>query len=222
MPNHKSPRVNSHHSCVQSSTAPAHRDDDDKVSIPEEDKMNRNLKVLQWESVDSNSDKNGTDDGEDDFKELAQELNKEEGLRVRVQQTLANILEAFWQNPQFYEKMKDKMKIYARPENCSSLVVKKCNKDIWQAHLTSKDRAKDLRFQKVQKAVLKGTIAISQVTSDLVKLENNRALTAKDIRKSIIPLIKTCTEAMRFLGHANQKADSIRKTNIITKRLISS
>ena len=62
--------------------------------------------------------------------------------------------------------------------------------------------------------MLKGTIAITQVTSDLVKLKNNRELTAKDIRKSIIPVIKTCTETMTFLSHANQEADSIRRTTI--------
>ena len=76
MPTHKSPRVNSHHSCVQLSTAPAHRDGD-KVSIPDEEEMNRNLKALQWESDDNSSGKDGIDDEEDDFKELAQELNKE-------------------------------------------------------------------------------------------------------------------------------------------------
>ena len=42
-----------------------------------------------------------------------------------MEETLANILETVWQNPQSYEKMKGKMKIYSRPENCSSLVVKK-------------------------------------------------------------------------------------------------
>ena len=57
------------------------------------------------------------------------------------------------------------------------LLLKNATK-IWQAHLTSRDRAKDLRFQKNQAAVLKGTIAITQVTSDLVKLKNNRELTA--------------------------------------------
>ena len=62
--------------------------------------------------------------------------------------------------------------------------------------------------------MLKGTIAITQLTSDLVKLKNSREVTAKDIRKSIIPVIQTCTEAMTFLGHANQEADSIRRTNI--------
>ena len=135
--------------------------------------MNRNLKSLQWESDDNNSGKDGIDDGEDYFKDLAWEVNKEEGLGESAHQTLANIPETVWQSPQSYEKMKDKMKIYARSENCSSLVVKKCNKEIWQAYLTSRDRAKDLRFLKIQTAVLKGTIAITQVTSDLVKLKNN-------------------------------------------------
>ena len=46
-PTHKSPKANSHHSCVQSA-APAHRDDD-KVSIPDEEEMNRNLRALQWD-----------------------------------------------------------------------------------------------------------------------------------------------------------------------------
>ena len=36
-PTHKSPRVNSHRSCVQSSVVAHHRDDD-KVSIPDEEK----------------------------------------------------------------------------------------------------------------------------------------------------------------------------------------
>ena len=74
--------------------------------------------------------------------------------------------------------------------------------------------SKDLRFQKIETAVLKGTIAITQVTSNLVKLKNNRELFAKDIRKSIIHVIKTCTEAITFLGHANQEVDSIKRTSI--------
>ena len=41
------------------------------------------------------------------------------------------------------------MRIYAKAENCSSLVVTKCNKETWQAHLTSRDRKKGLPFQKI-------------------------------------------------------------------------
>ena len=101
---HKRTSVNSQ-SSVQSSTAPANRNDN-KVTIPDEEQMNRNLKALQGEFNDNNSDKeNGIDDGEDDdFKELAEELNKEEQLGEPMQQSLANILEAIWQNPQSYER----------------------------------------------------------------------------------------------------------------------
>ena len=88
-PTNKSPRP------VQSSTSPTHRDDD-KVSIPDEEEMNRNLKALQWKSEDSNSGKDRIDNGKDDFKELAEELNKEERFGEPVQQTLTNILETVW------------------------------------------------------------------------------------------------------------------------------
>ena len=54
--------------------------------MPDKEEMNRNLKALQWESDDNNSGKDGIDDGEDNFKELAQELSKEEGLGEPVQQ----------------------------------------------------------------------------------------------------------------------------------------
>ena len=93
--------------------------------------------------------------------------------------------------------MKGKMKIYAGPGNCSSsLVVKKCNKEICHANLTSRNRAKDLRFQKILTVVLKGTNVITQFTSDLIKGKNNREVTAKDIRQSIILVIKIFTEGM--------------------------
>ena len=82
-PTYKSLKVNSHHSCAQS-TAPSQRDDD-KVSIPDEEEMNRNLRALQWESDDNISGKDGIDDKKQDFKELAQELNKEGGLSEPVQ-----------------------------------------------------------------------------------------------------------------------------------------
>ena len=49
-----------------------------------EEKINSNLKALQWESDDNNSGEDLIDDGEDDLKELAQELNKEEGLGESV------------------------------------------------------------------------------------------------------------------------------------------
>ena len=54
-PSHRRTSVNSQN-CVQSSTAPTHRSDDKKV-LPDEKKMNWNLKDLQRESSDNSSDK---------------------------------------------------------------------------------------------------------------------------------------------------------------------
>ena len=65
---------------MQSSTVPVQSDrDDDKVSIPDEEEINRNLKTPQWESDNNNNGKDEIGDGEDNFIQLAQELNKEEG-----------------------------------------------------------------------------------------------------------------------------------------------
>ena len=91
-PTYKSPRVNTPITAVCSHQQHQYiARDDDKVSMPVEEEMNRNLKDLQWESDNNNSRKDRTDDGEDDFKELAQELNKEERLAEPEQQTFGNI-----------------------------------------------------------------------------------------------------------------------------------
>ena len=52
------------------------------------------------------------------------------------------------------------MKTYKKPQNCSELLVKKCNKEIWQERMNTQDRNKDLEVQKVQGAVLKGAFTI--------------------------------------------------------------
>ena len=47
------------------------------------------------------------------------------------------------------------MKIYGRPENCSSFVANNAPKKFGKVHLLFKGRSKDLRFLKIQTAVLK-------------------------------------------------------------------
>ena len=56
------------------------------------------------------------------------------------------------------------MKTNKKPQNWSDLLVKKCNKEIWQERKNAEDRNKDLKVQKVQGAVLKGAFAICEVT----------------------------------------------------------
>ena len=69
--------------------------------------MKRNLKALQWESDENNSGKDRVDDGDDDFKEVAQELSKEEGFGEPVQQIF---LKKFGKIPNLMKKWKIKWK----------------------------------------------------------------------------------------------------------------
>ena len=42
------------------------------------------------------------------------------------------------------------MKTYQKPQNCSKILLQKCNKEIWQELMNAQDRNKDFKAQKVQ------------------------------------------------------------------------
>ena len=101
------------------------------------------------------------------------------------------------------------MKTYKKPQNCSDLLLKKCNKEIWQERMNAQDRDKDLKVQKVQGAVLKGAFAICEVTNNLINLKNNKDISCKELRLQLSNVIKICTESLTFLGMANLEGDSL-------------
>ena len=103
------------------------------------------------------------------------------------------------------------MKTYKKPQNCSDLLVKKCNKEIWQERMNAQDRNKDLKVQKVQGAVLKGAFAICEVTNTLINLKNNKDISGKELRLQLSNVIKIYTENLTFLGMANLEGDNIKR-----------
>ena len=103
------------------------------------------------------------------------------------------------------------MKTYKKPKNCSDLLVKKCNKEIWQERMNAQDRNKDLKVQKVQGAVLKGAFAIFEVTNTLINLKNNKDISGKKLRLQLSNVIIICTESLTSLGMANLEGDHIRR-----------
>ena len=58
------------------------------------------------------------------------------------------------------------MKRYKKPQNCSDLLMKKCNKEIWQKRMNAQDRNKDLKVQKFREQFSKGNLPFvkSQIT----------------------------------------------------------
>ena len=91
------------------------------------------------------------------------------------------------------------MKTYKQLQNCSDLLLKKCNKEIWQKRINAQDRNKDLKVQKVQGAILKGAFAICEVTNTLINLKNNKDISGKELRLQLSNVIKICAESLTFL-----------------------
>ena len=100
------------------------------------------------------------------------------------------------------------MKTYKKQDSYSDLLVKKCNKEIWQERMNAQDRNKDL---KVQGAVLEGTFIICEITNNLLNLKNNKDISGKELRLQLSNIIKNCTKNLTFLGMANLEGDNIRR-----------
>ena len=160
---------------------------DDRVSLHADDDSElagnlNNILGTNKESEDEDSDSG--------LKGLIQELDKDEEIGEKINKDLADIANKVWQNPNAFEKFKTKMKTYKKPQNCSDLLVKKCNKEIWQERMNAQDRNKDLKVQKVQGAVLKGAFAICEVTNTLINLKNNKDISGKELRFQYSNVIK--------------------------------
>ena len=96
------------------------------------------------------------------------------------------------------------MKTYKKLQNCSHLLVKKCNKEIWQERMNAQVRNKDLKVQKVQGGS-------SGVTNTLINLKNNKEISGKELKLQLSNVIKVCTVSLAFLGMANLEGDNIRR-----------
>ena len=103
------------------------------------------------------------------------------------------------------------MKTYEKPQNCSDLLLKYSNKEIWQEQMNTQDRNKDLKVQKVQGVVLKGASAICEVTNALINLKNNKDISGNELRFQLSNMIKICTESLASLLMANLEGDNIRR-----------
>ena len=74
------------------------------------------------------------------------------------------------------------MKTYKESQNRSDLLVKKCNKEIWQERANPQNRIEDLKVQNVQELVLKGESAFCEVTNNLINLKNSNEISGKELR----------------------------------------
>jgi hypothetical protein len=116
-----------------------------------------------------------------------------------VTDSLANIVNAWFENELGQDKLKEKLKFYRRPSNCKKLKTPKVNLTIWKKMSTS-TRSRDLRLGNIQTTIHAAVAAIVSMIPSLVKLDKTTG--------------KTAFEALALIGHASRKLSRHRREDI--------
>ena len=99
--------------------------------------------------------------------------------------------------------LKEKLERQIRPENCAYGKVTSCNTGIWRK-LRENTRKRDLHMAKMQQALVKGIIPITQVP--------DTAMGAKSLDLDEIQLVKKrCLEALSLLTDVNYELNIQRR-----------
>lgn len=161
-----------------------------KYKIPKknEEKMEEDLASLIHEA-DEDSDM--LEEGELSFSDIEQEYELDEQLGPKIGERLEKFMKTLISNRLTEDKMKQKMEKYKQPANCK-LNVPRVNPELW-SKLEFKTKQEDLGLQRVQKALIKSTIAVIN-TCDIMR--QNPSKTNKMMLPILIDAIsmnlKTC------------------------------
>ncbi|XP_033635420.1 uncharacterized protein LOC117296548 [Asterias rubens] len=125
-----------------------------------------------------------------------------------VNDKLAKIVDKMVRHKLPEDKAVEKLKAIQRPTNVKNLECKRVNPEIWSS-LKPKTRSQDIKFQKVQQALLKGIIPVVGVINSLM---SSPAATQgiPDFKSEITKLL----DAVAIIGHANQELN-VRRRDLI-------
>ena len=90
----------------------------------------------------------------------------------------SEVINTLWQQKEPIDKLKNEMGKNDPPQKCQKLAIKYCNEEIWKGNLQNKHRNVDLKTQKVQKTINKGSIILGQVADNLIKIKHSKDMTA--------------------------------------------
>ena len=103
----------------------------------------------------------------DILSQLEKEFNVSEQDGAELHRNLAAILQKLLKEKPEEDKQNEIKKRYRRPKICDTLSETRVSLAIWN-NLLEKARTSDLKLQKVQKSLIKGTAAVVQVVHDLI------------------------------------------------------
>ena len=106
-------------------------------------------------------------DKSDILNKLEKEFNVSEQDGAEIHGNLATIVQKLLKDKPKEDKVYEIKKRYLRPKNCEMMVETRVNLAIWN-NLSERARTSDLKLQKVQKSLIKGSTAVVQVLNDLI------------------------------------------------------
>ena len=136
--------------------------------------------------------------------EISQELDCDELFSPPLLDKLATVVNKMLRIKLSEDKLKEKQRLYTRPQNCETLTTTRVNAEIW-AKLQSHTRSVDIRLQKVQALLLKGIVPILQIANTQLSTE----ATAKDENHK--EMTRQALDAISLLSQANQELNQRRR-----------
>ena len=103
------------------------------------------------------------------------------------------------------EKLAELKKLHETPENCSTLAGTEVNQGVWN-NLDETARSTDLKFQKVQKSLIKGMIVIVSVGNKLIPVSE-----AEDTSTEQEETMNKLMDGILLFANANQELNFRRR-----------
>ena len=144
---------------------------DDIVSLPDQEVLDKNVEELLCENKQNKSKKQ--EKSKDSVLDgICQEFTlREDSGNPLANAKLANILEKFYLEKISEEKTKSLLKKYQKPENCNKMRVPQSNPEIWKINLSSFQRSTDINLQKILLHLMKASYAIVNACDELIVAE---------------------------------------------------
>jgi hypothetical protein len=127
-----------------------------------------------------------------------------------VNEKLATIVNNVGVNKMSETRMKEQLENIKRPENFKYLAVTKVNPEIW-SKLSQPTRSRDLKFQKVQNALMKGISAVVQATHALYESLQK----PDDSTLDVCSVVKLLTEGSALILDANLELNFRRRESML-------
>eukprot|EP00794_Sanderia_malayensis_P000775 gene775-67_t len=170
--------------------------DADNVSIPGQSRIDQGITELLHTP---DEDPQGENSSVQILDEIKEDFDLTSKKADEIDPKLAKIINKIFTEKLPDDKVREKIKKLLVPSNCPSVVVPRCNQEIFTENLTQSSRSQENSLQKIQNQLTKVTAAVANNCDKLLtyKIDN---IPKEDVK----PLISNACDGLALLGHAMQ------------------